>query len=117
MEKKEDTTEVNNNNDNNDNWSSIKYVAGGAGIGGLGALGAQGATAAMVPTLMSTTGTVVAGVGTFHSGLTASAMVFASAGVTSFALPVAAAGAVAGGAYYLFSSGEQTEQHEETQSK
>ena len=47
---------------------AAQYVALGAVIGGVSALSLQGSAAIFVPIIMSSTGTVVVGVGTIHSG-------------------------------------------------
>lgn len=62
----------NNRNSNNGVGKDVVYGTLGVGAG----LGAKALATAAVPTLMSTTGTVVAGVGTIHSGLTATVASF-----------------------------------------
>tara|TARA_R110002050_G_scaffold4905_1_gene23042 strand:- start:273 stop:539 length:267 start_codon:yes stop_codon:yes gene_type:complete len=81
---------------------AVTYAAGGAAAGGGAALALQGLAGVALPTIMSTTGTVVVGVGTIQSGLTAGVAAFAATGVAGFAAPVAIVGAAVGAGYYMF---------------
>jgi hypothetical protein len=76
--------------------------AAGAGVGVAaasgGLLGLQALAAAALPTIMSSTGVVVAGVGTLHGPLTA---VVASFAATSLIVPVSVVGATVGTLGYI----------------
>jgi hypothetical protein len=60
-------------------FADFPFFLIGAGAAVAGALGLKAAVGAAVPAIMSGTGTVVAGVGTFHGGLTATVAAFAAA--------------------------------------
>ena len=70
-----------------------KDTAIGGGVAAISVLAVQGAVSASLPTIMSVTGTVVAGVGTIHAPIVAVCASFAAA---SFVLPAAAVGCVIG---------------------
>ena len=84
---------------------SLKEIAKGAaaatGSGAVataaGMCGLKAAAGAAVPTIMSTTGVVVPGVGTMHGGLTAATMYFAA---TPVGVPIVVAGAAVSGLVY-----------------
>ena len=82
-------------------------LATGFTVGTVGSLavgsGFQLAGAAALPTIMSTTGTVVAGVGTIQSAVTAAVASFSAAGISAIALPALGVGAAAGTAYCVYS--------------
>ena len=71
----------------------VKHTAIGEGTTFFVVTGAKGLAGQAVPTLMSTTGTVVAGVGTMHTALTAGVASFAATGVGQ---PIVAVGALLG---------------------
>jgi hypothetical protein len=73
-----------------------KSAAKGAALITGGAIAVKGVAAVALPTVMSWTGTVVAGTGTIHGTATASVAAFAAAPV---ALPVVIIGGVVGGVY------------------
>ncbi len=82
---------------------AVSDVAIGAAAGGGGIILLQVAAGYALPTVMSTTGTVVAGVGTMHGALTAGVASFAM-GSFFFHFKIAAGiGALVGLAYYGYS--------------
>ena len=66
----------------------------GGAAGAVGGFTLKGMAASALPTIMSTTGTVVPGVGTIHGVTTAAVASFASAPVVTTVLPIAAIGCV-----------------------
>jgi hypothetical protein len=71
----------------------VKDASKGAAVVTAGTLIAQGIAAVSIPTVMASTGTVVAGVGTMHGAVTAAVAGFA---VAPILVPFAVVGAVVG---------------------
>ena len=77
---------------------AIAEGAKGGAIGGAATFTAQGMASALTPTIMSYTGTVVAGVGMMHSVMTVAVISFAANPIV--ALAAFGVGAIGGGWYY-----------------
>ena len=77
---------------------AAKDVAAGTVVGTGSVLFLQGLTSTALPTIMSYTGTVIAGVGTIQAPIVATLATFAS---TPLLIPAATVGGAAGLAYYM----------------
>jgi len=79
-------------------FDAAKSFVGGAGATAVAVIAAKAAAGAAIPTIMSTTGTIVTGVGTMHGTMTALTASFA---VTPVGVPVVVIGGLLGSVYYL----------------
>lgn len=86
-------------NGNEKYMGGLKYGVVGAAVLIAGQLALKGAVSASLPTIMSYTGTVVSGVGTYHSAITATAASFAAAPIS---VPLVVGGAVVSGGFFLY---------------